>query len=105
MHGDEGLHYEPMWSMLKSRKTNILVEGYIETVLSIFDETESKMVQRVDIVINKGRKNETLNEVEPGRTIHNGPLRFPEKYCVPKKSVFLKKSDAYELEFFQINGE
>ena len=57
------------------------------------------------MVINKGRRNKTLNEVEPGRTIHKSHLSFPEKYHVPKKSLFHKKLDAHELEFFQINGQ
>ena len=46
------------------------------------------------MVINKGRRNKTLSEVEPGRTIHKSHLSIPEKY-VPKKSLFHKKSDAY----------
>ena len=40
------------------------------------------------MVINKGRRNKTLNEVEPGRTIHKSHLSFPEKYHVPKKTLF-----------------
>ena len=51
-------------------------------------------------MINKGRRKKTLNEVELGKATHKNNLSFPEKYHIPRKSLFHRKVDAYDLEFF-----
>ena len=51
-------------------------------------------------MINKGRRKKTLNEVEPGKATHKNNLSFPEKCHIPRKSLFHRKVDAYDLEFF-----
>ena len=55
-------------------------------------------------MINKGRRKKTLNEVEPGKATHKNNLSFPEKHHIPRKSLFHRKVNAYDLEFFSING-
>ena len=74
--------------MLKSPKTNTLVDRLIERTSSMLDETESKkLCLKTKKVINRGKRNKTLSEVKSVKNMSKNLQSFLDISPVQKEVV------------------